>query len=149
MLLLSYFNSIKVRLELIIKVLIYALSLIFQFHKGTIRTKLQNQIQELNANFNSIKVRLEPTSVLVLLNQIHQFQFHKGTIRTQNGRRARSWYRRFQFHKGTIRTFHVLFFFNSDKTYFNSIKVRLELIKVLIYGSSVKCIDRKKIFILW
>ena len=33
----SYFNSIKVRLELI-KVLIYALGLIFQFHKGTIRT---------------------------------------------------------------------------------------------------------------
>ena len=31
------FNSIKVRLELI-KVLIYALGLIFQFHKGTIRT---------------------------------------------------------------------------------------------------------------
>ena len=33
----QYFNSIKVRLELL-KVLIYALGLIFQFHKGTIRT---------------------------------------------------------------------------------------------------------------
>ena len=35
----AHFNSIKVRLELI-KVLIYALTLIFQFHKGAIRTSV-------------------------------------------------------------------------------------------------------------
>ena len=35
------FNSIKVRLELLLQVLSLALSSIFQFHKGTIRTFVQ------------------------------------------------------------------------------------------------------------
>ena len=57
----------------------------------------------------------------------YKFQFHKGTIRTSSspyqGLRPRS----FQFHKGTIRTISRL---NAKTfcTYFNSIKVRLELV---------------------
>ena len=75
------FNSIKVRLELLMGDNTTA-ALIFQFHKGTIRTqlsRLRNLLQR--SNFNSIKVRLEPaptsnSSAATL------FQFHKGTIRT-------------------------------------------------------------------
>ena len=55
---------------------------IFQFHKGTIRTMVNNSgINGVN-NFNSIKVRLEPGS-LTLLAPLSKFQFHKGTIRTR------------------------------------------------------------------
>ena len=53
-------------------------------------------------NFNSIKVRLEQAFEL-----------------------AKQQYRKFQFHKGTIRTGLLLMTY-SQKTYFNSIKVRLE-----------------------
>ena len=58
---LTYFNSIKVRLELI---LIYQMfgNISFQFHKGTIRTQIKK--------------------VLIIL-LIPIFQFHKGTIRTK------------------------------------------------------------------
>ena len=75
----------------------------FQFHKGTIRTKLQNQQQGLNANFNSIKVRLEPPADDVPTPPPAEFQFHKGTIRT------------------TCLCENAL-----PLKYFNSIKVRLE-----------------------
>ena len=56
---LFYFNSIKVRLELIV----------------TDKTILTNLY------FNSIKVRLEQSYESVL-DVVNQFQFHKGTIRT-------------------------------------------------------------------
>ena len=54
-----YFNSIKVRLKLIL-IIFLQLVLKFQFHKGTIKTRERN---------NSAVVR-------------HPFQFHKGTIKT-------------------------------------------------------------------
>ena len=56
------FNSIKVRLERNIKCIIISLTKLFQFHKGTIRTKCSFGL----------------TSVAEI------FQFHKGTIRTEN-----------------------------------------------------------------
>ena len=59
MLLILNFNSIKVRLELVIVHLMVKVSL-FQFHKGTIRTS-------------------KPASEPALRTK---FQFHKGTIRT-------------------------------------------------------------------
>ena len=55
----AYFNSIKVRLELFFGVVKFR-SIVFQFHKGTIRTFSQRK-------------RPLPAST---------FQFHKGTIRT-------------------------------------------------------------------
>ena len=75
----------------------------FQFHKGTIRTELQqNQDFDLQ-HFNSIKVQLEQVAED---GEKHDdiFQFHKGTIRTPEKKQKR------------------LVFFN-----FNSIKVQLEL----------------------
>ena len=55
-----YFNSIKVRLEQQISS-IFLLLLVFQFHKGTIRTTICSWQWWNFRHFNSIKVRLEPT----------------------------------------------------------------------------------------
>ena len=56
--------------------------LIFQFHKGTIRTILPLIRFRRHRNFNSIKVQLEPVFEDFLLST-QVFQFHKGTIRTK------------------------------------------------------------------
>ena len=53
----------------------------FQFHKGTIRTYTGHKVQNSKLSFNSIKVRLELLN-LPLLPTLILFQFHKGTIRT-------------------------------------------------------------------
>ena len=60
---LSYFNSIKVRLELS-KILGSSGSAAFQFHKGAIRTKIYTQC----------------------IKPYREFQFHKGAIRTSSTR---------------------------------------------------------------
>ena len=75
----------------------------FQFHKGTIRTRSVQSLDEL--------------SVL--------FQFHKGTIRTNFVNVSGNHISVFQFHKGTIRTLKDTIFDLSVGN-FNSIKVRLE-----------------------
>ena len=54
---------------------------LFQFHKGTIRTVISITSFLLFANFNSIKVQLE-LMFMALQTLIPSFQFHKGTIRT-------------------------------------------------------------------
>ena len=56
--------------------------LLFQFHKGTIRT--QNSFHCCNEmyHFNSIKVRLEQLGRANNIEAAIIFQFHKGTIRT-------------------------------------------------------------------
>ena len=122
----SYFNSIKVRLE---------------------RDEKASHLQIVSTNFNSIKVRLELASDLFKPNFFTLFQFHKGKIRTLIIYRAIVRGSRFQFHKGTIRTsppssplptpsefqFHkgtirtyLLLLWCLHHPYFNSIKVRLE-----------------------
>ena len=53
------FNSIKVRLELAAFSMAEAESLVFQFHKGTIRTTASMVVSTVLFHFNSIKVRLE------------------------------------------------------------------------------------------
>ena len=81
------------------------IKLIFQFHKGTIRTTAIPLQSKKQVNFNSIKVRLER---LILLFAIFQsFNFNSIKVRLehpyslkQNGGIL------FQFHKGTIRTQH-------------------------------------------
>ena len=62
--LLSNFNSIKVRLERINGLGSIAGALLFQFHKGTIRTNIDAQA----------------------IDMFIEFQFHKGTIRTHRCR---------------------------------------------------------------
>ena len=63
---LTYFNSIKVRLEHQ-KRYDRELSALFQFHKGTIRTMGRPSLFRGFRNFNSIKVRLELESNGVVL----------------------------------------------------------------------------------
>ena len=77
---LNNFNSIKVQLKLI-KVLIYALGLVFQFHKGTIKTKFLSMLPMPCSYFNSIKVQLKQ-QYQTATTHIKKFQFHKGTIKT-------------------------------------------------------------------
>ena len=122
---LTYFNSIKVQLELkfinksplvekfqfhkgTIRTILMHMALktlipLFQFHKGTIRTVLQVLPICPKLNFNSIKVQLEQQNTLTIAPYF-QFQFHKGTIRTGGTMGIEVSYDKFQFHKGTIRT---------------------------------------------
>ena len=81
--------------------------------------------------FNSIKVRLKLKNPVINL-YFDTFQFHKGTIKTIYALGLIGSYL-FQFHKGTIKTLkdYVLKLLELN---FNSIKVRLKLIKVLIYA---------------
>ena len=100
---------------------------LFQFHKGTIRTRILAVILIKFLDFNSIKVQLELWQFGICDSkrtkfQFHKgtirtyasaknmiamaFQFHKGTIRTRHAESAKLLQLLFQFHKGTIRTFH-------------------------------------------
>ena len=125
------FNSIKVQLEQHLQQYLLQ-SMLFQFHKGTIRT----------GGFGEFAVSFVP------------FQFHKGTIRTFHRVIVEVHFDEFQFHKGTIRTGigstegAAMWNFNSIKvqlelsiasrhaassiSYFNSIKVQLELLPVIV-----------------
>ena len=55
--------------------------IMFQFHKGTIRTFNLVILIGIFQCFNSIKVRLEQSNKFDLSHSL-LFQFHKGTIRT-------------------------------------------------------------------
>ena len=101
--LLFYFNSIKVRLELHVRRL--GLPPIHYFNSIKVRLELRSVriAAAISPNFNSIKVRLE-----------------------QEKEEVGDDYRIFQFHKGAIRTEGRTILDNSF-LYFNSIKVRLEL----------------------
>ena len=79
-------------------------TLLFQFHKGTIRTVNVADSDAQNLNFNSIKVRLEHDDKAASKLLASLFQFHKGTIRTTTRALTPSLPTSFQFHKGTIRT---------------------------------------------
>ena len=57
------FNSIKVRLELTNSFCLMVCIFVFQFHKGTIRTRTEIMLLRDMMNFNSIKVRLERTFI--------------------------------------------------------------------------------------
>ena len=56
--------------------------MLFQFHKGTIRTLIVMILIKSLSDFNSIKVQLEPKIPTLLFEVGKRFQFHKGTIRT-------------------------------------------------------------------
>ena len=117
------FNSIKVRLELSSHLSGHK-PFLFQFHKGTIRTANCHPLLMRWRYFNSIKVRLEPRYYHIEPLLI-EFQFHKGTIRTEEITPRMMLGILFQFHKGTIRTCSRASTSPSSCD-FNSIKVRLE-----------------------
>ena len=54
---------------------------LFQFHKGAIRTVASLIVKLDGKNFNSIKVRLEHKQEALEFAK-REFQFHKGAIRT-------------------------------------------------------------------
>ena len=119
-----YFNSIKVRLEpdapkFSLKV--YQ----FQFHKGTIRTKISTQLSHSLINFNSIKVRLEPNFSAMIWPPLPNFNSIKVRLEHIISQLKKP-LQPFQFHKGTIRTAASGLLQYRHK-HFNSIKVRLEL----------------------
>ena len=72
------FNSIKVRLEQISVNAANAL-LLFQFHKGAIRTNLASELHAAHKDFNSIKVRLEPA----VLSDISDFELYFNSIKVR------------------------------------------------------------------
>ena len=76
----------------------------FQFHKGTIKTQASLARMSLNQNFNSIKVRLKPRTHRRYLNP-REFQFHKGTIKTLFGKRNISLYLHFNSIKVRLKPF--------------------------------------------
>ena len=75
-------------------------------------------------------MRLEQAREERLL-RIFQFQFHKGAIRTLGYSLINIKLSLFQFHKGAIRT-GIVEDLRTLETYFNSIKVRLELAAALV-----------------
>ena len=78
---LLYFNSIKVRLKLDIRLLVL----------------------RLHRHFNSIKVRLKPPKEHDKQIQVHYFNSIKVRLKQQQFMQPQQ-YRIFQFHKGTIKT---------------------------------------------
>ena len=76
------FNSIKVQLKPLTGGLYVPSSSQFQFHKGTIKTRLRSRAKVVYHYFNSIKVQLKlcrPSQG----DRRREFQFHKGTIKTR------------------------------------------------------------------
>ena len=87
--------------------------LLFQFHKGAIRTFLA--INKLNkyCNFNSIKVRLEPSEAGTVLGLNPYFNSIK--VRLEPNTHIEDFVApKFQFHKGAIRTKDSVFDNNGE-----------------------------------
>ena len=109
----SYFNSIKVRLERSM-LRFDALALIFQFHKGAIRTWGRYIRKHLDINFNSIKVRLERglgTTIKGVLNNFNSIKVRLEQLIDALGFGDSDL---FQFHKGAIRTMKDIRTYNQD-----------------------------------
>ena len=147
-----YFNSIKVRLEPYfwhktvpsrnefqfhkgaIRTSLASLRcsrlLTFQFHKGAIRTSRTMIMSTSISYFNSIKVRLEPGARPHWGRAHGNFNSIKVRLEPESATMSPYDYR-FQFHKGAIRTMRNIKPHFATLLYFNSIKVRLELLNVL------------------
>ena len=99
----SYFNSIKVRLERCGEVL--PRLILTNFNSIKVRLELlREQIKKVSEqDFNSIKVRLERGGDNFCY-EVYEFQFHKGAIRTTRRQKEKGLVNPFQFHKGAIRT---------------------------------------------
>ena len=97
--------------------------MIFQFHKGSIKTQLHKKKENTKANFNSIKVRLRRPAPAVIAAPIQYFNSIKVRLRLCYCNRNLLVII-FQFHKGSIKT-HTYRDDCGFLRYFNSIKVRL------------------------
>ena len=105
---------------------LFGLNLVlFQFHKGTIRTELQvlNLVSLLH--FNSIKVQLEPIKSVMTITCTDRFQFHKGTIRTVISITSFLFFANFNFIKVQLELY-LHSYLRQSRQNFNSIKVQLE-----------------------
>ena len=125
-----YFNSIKVRLERTSKS-VCCFSVLFQFHKGAIRTTDALYDLSKDGYFNSIKVRLERLPDFISFTH-PIFQFHKGAIRTLFNRRKSDNYTNFNSIKVRLEL-SIRFGDGLVLLHFNSIKVRLELCSLTIH----------------
>ena len=76
---------------------------VFQFHKGAIRTYADVGLDSRNLNFNSIKVRLEPPFSPILALILKDFNSIKVRLEPQDIKDI-IFEQLFQFHKGAIRT---------------------------------------------
>ena len=74
------FNSIKVQLKRA-RLGGWPRTLLFQFHKGTIKAANNDKPKEAHSYFNSIKVQLKQMETNIGKKVIIRFQFHKGTIK--------------------------------------------------------------------
>ena len=140
-----YFNPIKVRLKQIPDIVLYHI-LLFQFHKGTLKTQHSLSVLAVVLNFNSIKVRLKLpihrgfagdfanfNSIKVRLKldypaELVVLALHFNSIKVRLKLAAKSILAHrlaFQFHKGTIKTCCCCYVEFSSFN-FNSIKVRLK-----------------------
>ena len=124
------FNSIKVRLKLKI-VLLVSVSVIFQFHKGTIKTRAKRKVPHWRRYFNSIKVRLKLWRFKKLTIKFKHFNSIKVRLKPDVGAKDKGDYL-FQFHKGTIKTDRNRQRYQFTLN-FNSIKVRLKLFIVNMF----------------
>ena len=119
------FNSIKVQLERLGEQPVYVSEVLFQFHKGAIRTFLSDFVNLLancfnsikvqlelntassqnlvNACFNSIKVQLELTSFVTSFSNRPRFNSIKVQLELEL-EIDQPGVAMFQFHKGAIRT---------------------------------------------
>ena len=120
--LVTYFNSIKVRLRPPVATVDFVVAQ-FQFHKGSIKTLILLSCGCRLTDFNSIKVRLRHLTD-GSASFVAQFQFHKGSIKTLCDLYKKGFVRTFQFHKGSIKTTREEEL-TLLSTNFNSIKVRL------------------------
>ena len=102
-LIVPYFNSIKVRLKLCVLGFYLKCGNNFNSIKVRLKQKRPPSKEPPAANFNSIKVRLKLIKVLIYALTLI-FQFHKGTIKTDLSHRHMFTAKVFQFHKGTIKT---------------------------------------------
>ena len=102
---------------------------VFQFHKGTIKTRKANIFSADNWDFNSIKVRLKLKTDFSINVQVNYFNSIKVRLK-RNPKHTKDDRRLFQFHKGTIKT-ELKILKDGTIGNFNSIKVRLK--QVMIY----------------
>ena len=117
----------------------------FQFHKGTIRTCFLLVRCLVHIEFQFHKGTIRTQECYRVEGADFRFQFHKGTIRTFGLLCSKSMFLWFQFHKGTIRTINFILSISEKKSYFNSIKVRLELGAAMGYENAGKYFNSIKV----
>ena len=98
-----YFNSIKVRLKHT-AVESSDGTTRFQFHKGTIKTRVGRIGATKLLIFQFHKGTIKTARDIPFTATAALFQFHKGTIKTKAATKWLHIRKVFQFHKGTIKT---------------------------------------------